>query len=244
VLQQVSDVSYERLPIDVTVLLDVSASVTGAVLDQLRQAVRQLKADLGPQDRLKLVAFNMRIRRLADFDAPATAPDSVMASLSGNGSSAIFDAVSVQLALPAREGRRHLIVLFTDGQDSSSISDADTLFAVARRTTATVATVLASTSTSPERSNAAPFARSSGRPPMTVGRVYDQLARETGGAVVVATAGESLAATFRRILADFRASYVLYFTPTGVPPTGSHAIDVRVKQDGADVRARRGYEWK
>ena len=58
--QQISDVSYERLPIDVTVVLDVSASVTGAVLDQLRQSVRQLKTDLGPSDRLKLVAFNMR----------------------------------------------------------------------------------------------------------------------------------------------------------------------------------------
>ena len=42
--QEISDLSYERLPIDVTVVLDVSASVTGAVLDQLRQSVRQLKA--------------------------------------------------------------------------------------------------------------------------------------------------------------------------------------------------------
>src|SRR3954467_8661090 len=47
VAQEISDLNYERLPIDVTVVLDVSASVTGAVLDQLRQSVRQLKADLG-----------------------------------------------------------------------------------------------------------------------------------------------------------------------------------------------------
>jgi len=69
--QQISDVSYERLPIDVTVVLDVSASVTGAVLDQLRQSVRQLKTDLGGSDRLKLVAFNQQVRRLADFEAQA-----------------------------------------------------------------------------------------------------------------------------------------------------------------------------
>jgi VWFA-related protein len=244
VLQQISDVSYERLPIDVTVVLDVSASVTGAVLDQLRQSVRQLKADLGPRDRLKLVAFNMQIRRLADFEAPSAATDSAFASLSGRGSSAIFDAVAVQLASPALEGRRHLIVLFTDGQDSSSISDPDTLFDVARRTTATVDIVLASTSASPERNNASPFARAPGRPPMTIGRMYDQLARETGGSVVQTTAGENLASTFRRTLADFRASYVLYFTPQGVAPSGSHTIDVQVKQDGTDVRARRGYIWK
>jgi VWFA-related protein len=204
--------------------------------------VRQLKADLGPRDRLKLVAFNMQVRRLADFEAPAAATDSAFAALSGFGSSAIFDAVAVQLAAPAGEGRRHLIVLFTDGKDSSSISDPDTLFDVARRTTATVDVVLASTA--PERSNATPFARSPGRPPITVGRMYDQLAAETGGRVVSTTAGENLASTFRRTLADFRASYVLYFTPQGVAPGGAHTLDVRVKQDGTEVRARRGYTWK
>ena len=240
--QTISDLSYERLPIDVTVVLDVSASVTGAVLDQLRQAVRQLKSDLGSGDRLKLVAFNMQIRRLADFDAPASATDTAFASLSGRGSSAIFDSVAVQLASPSVEGRRHLIVLFTDGEDSSSISDPDTLFDVARRTTATVDIVLASTA--PERNNASPFARSPGRPPITVGRLYDQLARETGGVVVPTTTGDSLASTFRRTLADFRASYVLYFTPHGVTPTGAHSIDVRMKQAGTEVRARRGYIWK
>jgi VWFA-related protein len=240
--QQISDVSYERLPIDVTVLLDVSASVTGSVLDQLRLSVRQLKADLGPRDRLKLVAFNMQIRRLADFEAPAAATDAAFASLAGHGSSAIFDSVAVQLASPAVEGRRHLIVLFTDGEDSSSITDPDALFDVARRTTATVDIVLASTA--PERSNATRFARSPGAPAITVGRLYDQLARETGGRVVATTEGENLAATFRRTLADFRASYVLYFTPQGVVPSGAHSLDVRVKQDGAEVRARRGYIWK
>jgi len=241
VRQQISDLNYERLPIDVTVVLDVSASVTGAVLDQLRQSVRQLKTDLGPRDRLKLVAFNMQVRWLADFEPPAVSTDSAFASLFGRGSSAIFDAVAVQLASPALEGRRHLIVLFTDGKDSSSISDPDTLFDVARRTTATVDIVLASAA--PERSNATPYARSPGRPPITVGRMYDQLARETGGLVVPTTVGESLASTFRRTLADFRASYVLYFTPQGVAPSGSHTLDVRVKQDGTDVRARRGYIW-
>jgi VWFA-related protein len=186
----------------------------------------------------------MQIRRLADFEAPAATTDAAFATLSGRGSSAVFDTVAVELAASAREGRRHLIVLFTDGQDSSSITDADTLFDVAKRTTATVDVVLASTSTTPERSNASPFARSPGRPLITVGRMYDQLARETGGSVVTTSAGENLASTFRRTLADFRASYVLYFTPQGVDRTGAHTIDVRVKQDGAEVRARRGYIWK
>jgi VWFA-related protein len=239
--QQISDLTYERLPIDVTVVLDVSASVTGPVLDQLRQSVRQLKSDLGPNDRLKLVAFNMRVRRLADFETPASAADAAFETLSGRGSSAIFDSVAVALAAPAPQGRRHLIVLFSDGQDSSSITDPDVLFDVARRTTPTVAIVLASAV--PEHM-ASPFARSPGKPAITIGRLYDQLARETGGIVVTTMPGDSLSSTFRRVLADFRSSYVLYFTPRNVDRAGSHTLQVRVKQEGAEVRARRGYVWK
>lgn len=241
VAQEISDLSYERLPIDVTVVLDVSASVTGPVLDQLRQSVRQLKSDLGSRDRLKLIAFNMQVRRLADFEAPASATDAAFASLSGHGSSAIFDSVAVALASPAPEGRRHLVMLFSDGQDSSSITDPDVLFDVARRTTPTVDIVLASPV--PEHA-ASPFARSPGKPPITIGRLYDQLARETGGMVVSTSPGENLASTFRRVLADFRSSYVLYFTPKGVDRTGSHSLEVRVKQDGTEVRSRRGYLWR
>jgi VWFA-related protein len=239
--QEISDLSYERLPIDVTVVLDVSASVTGPVLDQLRQSVRQLKSDLGAKDRLKLVAFNMQVRRLADFEAPASAADRAFDSLSGHGSSAIFDSVAVALATPATQGRRHLIVLFSDGQDSSSITDPEVLFEVARRTTPTVNIVLASAV--PEHM-ASPFARSPGRPPITIGRFYDQLARETGGSVVPTSPGENLASTFRRVLADFRSTYVLYFTPRNVDRAGAHTLQVRVKQEGTEVRARRGYVWR
>ena len=241
VRQEISELSFERLPIDVTVVLDVSASVTGAVLDQLRQSIHQLKGDLGQRDRLKLVAFNMQVRRLADFEAPASATDAAFASLSGHGSSAIFDSVAVALAAPADPARRHLIMLFSDGQDSSSITDPEVLFDVARRTTPTVDIVLAS----PIAEHAAsPFARSPGKPPITIGRLYDQLARETGGIVVPTSSGENLVSTFRRVLADFRSSYVLYFTPKGVDRSGSHSLDVRVKQEGTEVRARRGYLWR
>jgi hypothetical protein len=42
---------------------------------------------------------------------------------------------------------------------------------------------------------------------------------------------------------DFRSSYVLYFTPKGVERAGVHTLDVRVKRNGAEVRARRSYAW-
>jgi VWFA-related protein len=239
--QQITDVSYEKLPIDVTVVLDVSASVTGSALDELRRALRQLRADLGKQDRLRLLTFNMRVKRLVDFDDPAPAADAALASLRGSGSSAIFDSLAVALSSATRPGRRQLIVLFSDGQDSSSITDADVLLDVARRSTPTVAVVLAS----PSRQRPASLVRTSAKTSAaTVGDMAEQIASVTGGFVAAINPGENLTSTFRRVLEQFRTSYVLYFTPTGVERQGSHTLDVRVKDAKVEIRARRGYVWR
>ena len=240
VLQKVTDVSYEKLPIDVTVALDVSASVTGSVLGQLRRSVQQLATDLHAQDRLELQTFNQRIQRLVDFASPASTTDAAIARISAAGGSAVFDSLAVALALPTTAARRHLIVLFSDGVDSSSISDPETLFDLARVSGSTVAVVLASTNSQ------APASVFSRRIPgaITVERLYDRIARDTGGTVVTISSGDNLATTFRRVLENFRASYVLYFTPQGVERAGAHTLDVRVKRTNVQVRARSGYVWR
>ena len=241
VKQEVSDVTYEKLPIDVTLVLDVSASVTGAVLDELRRALRQVRTDLTAADRMRLLAFNMRVRRLVDFTQPSGDVDMALAALRPGGSSAVFDALAVSLASADTPGRRRLIVLFSDGQDSSSISDADALLEVARRSTPTVATILAS----PLLERPASVLRTNASlASATIEGLSDRLATETGGMVTTVKTGENLTSKFRRMVQDFRSSYVLFFTPSGVERAGAHTLDVRVKRPGVDVRARRGYVWR
>jgi Ca-activated chloride channel homolog len=239
--QEVTEVGYEKLPIDVTMLLDISASVTGPVLDELRRALRQVRTDLGPADRLRLLAFNMRIRRLVDFSQPAADVDQALAAIRGGGSSAVFDALAVALTTDDAPGRRRLIVLFSDGQDSSSVSDADALLDVAKRSTPTVATILGSPL--PERP-ASILRTNASLASATVESLTGRLASETGGMVTTVKTGENLTSKFRRMVQDFRSSYVLYFTPKGVERGGAHTLDVRVKRQGAEVRARRGYIWR
>jgi VWFA-related protein len=239
--QQIAEVSYEKLPIDVTVLLDVSASVTGSALDELRRALKQLRSDLTAADRMRLLTFNMRVRRAVDFTDPPAATDAALTSLGGAGSSAVFDSLAVAMSTTTQPGRRQLIVLFSDGQDSSSITDTETLFDVARRTTPTVAVVLPGT----VRQRPASLLRATPKDGLlSVGDLADRVAGETGGFVAALAPGENLTSTFRRVLEQFRASYVLYFTPTGVDGKGPHTIDVRVKRAGTEVRARRGYVYR
>ena len=235
--QEITDVTYERLPIDVTLLLDVSASVTGTVLDELRRALRQVRADLRPGDRLRLITFNMRVQRVVDFGDAASDVDQALPALTAGGSSAVLDGLAVALTTPELPGRRRLIVLFSDGQDSSSITEADTLLDVVRRSASTVAFILGSLSSD----RPASLLRTTSA---TVGGFANRVAEETGGVVTSVTRGESLPSQFRRMLQDFRASYVLYFTPQGVDRSGAHTLDVRVNRPGVTVRARRGYIWR
>jgi VWFA-related protein len=239
--QQISEISYEKLPVDVTVLLDVSASVTGPALDELRRALKQLRADVTAQDRLRLITFNMRMKRLVDFTDGAPVTDKALASLGGAGSSAVFDSLAVALSSKVPAGRRQLVVLFSDGQDSTSITDADTLLDVARRSTPTVAVVLASQSRQRPASLLRHATKSAAA---TVGDLSEQIAADTGGFVVNIVPGDNITSAFRRVLEQFRSTYVLYYTPQGVDAGGSHALDVRVKREKVEVRARRGYEWR
>ena len=183
----------------------------------------------------------MSVRRLVDFPQPPADLDRALTSLRGAGSSAVFDALAVALTAPETPGRRQLIVLFSDGQDSSSISDADTLLEVARRSTPTIAIILGSASA--ERP-ATLLRTSASLSSSTVSALSDRITRETGGIVTSLKAGENLTSKFRQMVQAFRSSYVLFVTPTGGERSGAQTLEVRVRRPGAEVRARRGYVWR
>jgi len=236
--QQIADLTFEKLPIDVSVVLDVSGSVTGDLLDQLRRSVSQLTADLGAADRIRLLTFNTRVKRLMDFAAPGSSMDAAFGRIHGTGATAIFDAIAVALTAAVPADRRQLVVVFSDGEDSRSITDPEVLLDVARQTTPTLDVVLASN----RPRGAVESARSSAE--ITRVQMFTQLARETGGIVEPVSSGDDLRATFRRVLTDFRTSYVLHFVPRDVARAGVHTIEVRVKRVGVDVRARKSYTWR
>jgi VWFA-related protein len=237
VVQTITDVSYERLPIDVTIALDTSLSVTGQQLEQLRRTIRQLLSDMKPDDRLKLTTFNMRVARVVDFTNEIAAIDRALSAVQTGGGSSIWDAAAVAMvsASAAPPDRRQLVVLFTDAADISSNLSPDGLLDVARRTNAALTSVIPDAVVNPTaiRPLVPNFAGRQRR------ELLDKLGDETGGSVL--TAGGNLTNAFQRALEEFRSSYVLHYTPTGVERTGFHTLDVRVTRGRPDVRARRGY---
>lgn len=230
VAQVIADVSYGKLPIDVSIALDVSLSVTGPMLDSLRRAILQLMRDLGPEDRLKLITFNMRVSRPVDFTTdPSQVERAIRAATAGGGTS-VWDAIAVSLISHAPADRRQLVVLFTDGADSASASTPAMLVDVAQRSNTTVTSVLP-----------AGLVFSGGRgDTRSRYQALSQIGAETGGTLV--PVGTDLTATFRRALDEFRSSYVLHFVPHGVERSGFHVLEVKVKdKPKLAIRARRGY---
>ena len=253
VRQEIFDLSYGKLPIDVTVALDVSYSVTGDLLERLQRGVKALVSDLGQADRLRLVLFNMQVRRVVDFTSDPAAIETAIRTASAGGGTSIFDAISVELVSAEHSDRRQLLVVFSDGADALSTTEPPVLLEVAARSVAAVTTVLPAgpggvreqTILNPSGSVSRIVSAPNRESPQQQRRreIYRQLAAETGGIVMpMAQSGQDLAPLFRRALDEFRSTYVLQFAPRGVKPGGFHTLRVDVPgRKGLTIRARRGY---
>ncbi len=248
VTQDVVDVSFDKLPIDVTVALDISSSVTGDTLGQLQRAVAQMMKDLGKADRLRLMTFHARLARVVDFTDDVAAVQRAIRNVTAGGGTSIFDTISTALISADQAERRQLLMVFTDGADSTSIIELSPLIDVARRTNVAVSTVMpvAMSSAVTSSLNGALIVTSRMAPGNTSRtRPFQRLAEETGGQVIPQVLGGDLSLTFRRVLDEFRSSYVVRYVPKGVTRGGLHTLKVTVpKRNGFTVRFRRGYAFE
>ena len=244
VRQEVSEVSYGKLPIDVTVALDISYSVSGLMLERLRSGVKTLMGDLARDDRLKLMLFNSRVSRTVDFTTDERAVEAAIKTSTAGGGTALFDTLSVALVSTTPRDRRQLIVVFTDGNDSTSTTQPSTLTNVALRTRAAVSMVVPGGPMVVTGSSTTQQVMTNMRlslTPQPYAGFFRSLASVTGGSVVQTNAASDLSAVFRRILDEFRSAYVLLYNAKGVENSGYHALEVKVKRDDVMVLARRGY---
>jgi len=129
-------------------------------------------------------------------------------------------------------------VVFTDGNDSTSTTQPAMLTNVALRTRAAVAMVLPGNGPIVVTGNVANLKMS--LTPQPYDGFLQSVAKATGGSVVRTDASSDLNTVFRQILEEFRSAYVLLYDAKGVE-SGYHELEVKVKRDGVNVTARRGY---
>lgn len=256
VLQSIDSVSLEGLPLDVTVVLDLRDSAywmsRGGQVTEVRDATSQGVADtaqfsavLRPDDRLRIVTATREVAEPHPLQGPGglavqRVPREAMTA------SALYDAIFTALARRTSPERRHLVLVFTDGPDGSSIVTARQLLQAAAKSDALVQVFRRDTADEF-------FGRSGFQGQDWISRsllwphdpeLLPALAEATSGTLErVNSTGQSVVADVKRTLDTFRQRYILRYRPTGVEPGGWHTVGVRVTRPGTfTVRARRGYD--
>ena len=237
--QKIEAVAIESLPIDVTLFLDTSGSTAGK-LDEMQQDVQAVLQLLRSEDRFRLLTIGDTVNEVVPW-VPAGTKVPVKIEPIG-GISLIRDALMLALAHRPEPGRRHLVVGMTDRQDCGSVVSTSLLHEIAGRSEAVMHLVDYS------GSGGNSSYRVRGCSPQSAPAGEGMLARaaeRTGGEVHGQSRffrASSIARAFRTIFNDFRQSYVLRYSPEGVPARGWHPIVVRVPGVGnATIRARQGY---
>ncbi|HEY6358936.1 MAG TPA: hypothetical protein VIX35_11860, partial [Vicinamibacterales bacterium] len=250
--------SLEDVPLDVTLLIDASGSVDGRRLDRLKSGVRDTAQWLLADDRWTVIAVEHVLREIVRQQPPRVT--AAVDALRASGGTALYDGLGAALMQPTTPGRRQLIVAYTDGDDTSSILDPASLLEIARRSDALMdivvpvenardqagaprsGSMVQQTASLENRATSAALQTTNAGSGFPNESTLTELTTRTGGRLVVVDYKDSVSATFKRVLDDYRTSYLLQYTRTGVAAAGWHDLVVRVKRPGhLDVRARRGY---
>jgi len=221
VRQTVDFATFEQ-PLNVILALDMSESVAGARLADIKRASRLVIDGLRDGDRAALVTFSHVVVVAADLTPDLPRVGFVIDRLTSRGETALVDGAYAALILGEQDAGRSLLMVFSDGLDTASWLTPDAVVSIARR------------------SDVVAYAVSTGGPTPPFLR---NLAETTGGRWIDVSSTKALADTFLGILDEFRGRYVLGFTPQGTRSgDGWHQLQVRVKGRGVSVKARPGYD--
>lgn len=220
VVQHVDLASFEEIPLNVIVALDMSESVAGERLDHLRSAGHALLDGLKKDDQAAAITFSHIVvgsSLTKELDRVRATLDAVQSS----GRTSIIDACYAGIMVAESDAGRALLIVFSDGIDVSSWLSQDAVLDIARRSDAVV------------------YGVSVGKTPR--GAFLRELSALTGGTLFEVESTKNVGSTFVGILEEFRQRYLISYAPKGVSREGWHKLDVRVKGRGATVKARPGY---
>jgi Ca-activated chloride channel family protein len=228
---------FERntsLPLSVAILMDTSSSTHIDLSYEKDSVLKFLPALLNagnPDDAFSIYTFDWRITQQIDFGRSKSRADRVLHSLRGEGGTSLYDAIYLASdGLAEREGR-HVIVVVTDGGDTTSYKKfGDALRAAQRADTVLYPIVVI------------PIENAAGR--NTGGEhALATLAANTGGRIFNPEGSAQLDQAFSDILRELRTQYLLGYYPKNVRQEARlyHPVKVELKDNSVKVSVRSGY---
>jgi Ca-activated chloride channel family protein len=171
------------------------------------------------------------VNLLAGFTRRLDRLERELKKLKNEGGTSLYDAIYLASGnLESRDGR-HVIVVVTDGGDTTSARTYHQALQAAQMADAVLYPILV-----------VPITNDPGR---NVGgeNALTSLAAGTGGRVFAPSVGEALDTAFTDILRELRTQYLLAYYPRNVPPAKDrfHRLTVKVRRPDLQVLARSGY---
>lgn len=218
-------------------VIDSSASMEQAMTTAQEAAVGFVR-ELQPSDVGTVIDFDSRVRVVADFtNDRATLEEAIRSTMSG-GSTSLYNALyialnelnKIKLSDELEVLRRRVIVLLSDGEDTSSLLSFEEALDAASRSDTVIYTI--------GLGIGSPAAR---RTAGDASFVLSRLAERTGGRAFFPAQAKDLAGVYRSIREELSNQYVLAYISASQRSGQWRRVQVRVNRPNVAVRTRQGY---
>jgi Ca-activated chloride channel family protein len=234
--RRISDFRDDLAGVSVALLFDVSGSME-AKLPSAREAATHVLSWLdAARDEAAIYTFDTQLDEITPFTTGLKALPDSMSTVVPFGATSLHDAIAATAKrVVSREGRRHAVVVFTDGGDNASRLSPPEVSAIASGIDVPIYIfgIVASIDNPSEDVATSSADRSSLAGPLA------DMAAWTGGHTFVASTPGQRSIAARQIIDELRHQYLIAFESSGRP--GWHPLQVRARGKDLTVRARSGY---
>jgi Ca-activated chloride channel family protein len=227
-----------QIPLRLVFLFDTSSSIRHRFEFEQRAAARFFRQVMRPGDQAAIISVSTDPRMEVQFTSDVDKLTEALVRLKVGGATALYNAL-VEAARYVRptEGR-HVIVVLSDGTDTSSSATLAQALAEVHKSDAVIYCI-----------HSMGIAPSANVQDLAGEFVLKAMSEETGGHAFFPPIYEDqkkeaheLEEMYRRLAAEVRAQYVLTYYSKGELRDGRfHSIRVEIKRPGLQVRARKGY---
>jgi Ca-activated chloride channel family protein len=236
VKQELSFFTRKQQPIAMSLLLDSSASMEDKI-GTLQIAAGNFVKRLKSNDIAQVIDFDSRVEIRQGFTSDQNNLQSAIQQTAAGGSTSLYNAIYISLkelakvkAAGEEDVRRQALVLFSDGEDTSSLISFDEVLELAKRSETAIFTIaLRGADTQSKGFHEAEF-------------VMRQLAQETGGRSFFPAKIDDLNGVYSEIADELASQYTLGYTPKNAKRDGAYRrIVVQVDRQNVMPRTKRGY---
>jgi len=236
VKQDITFFTRRQQPIALSLLLDSSASMEDK-LPTLQTAAGSFVRRLRPNDLAQVIDFDSRVEIRQMFTGNHDDLEAAIQKTTAGGSTSLHNAIYIALkelkkvkAVSEDDVRRQALVVFSDGEDTSSLVSFDEVLDLAKRSETAIYTIaLRGADTQTKGFREAEF-------------VMRTLAQETGGRSFFPAKIEDLNGVYSQIADELASQFTLGYTSKNARRDGAYRrIVVQVAKPGVTPRAKRGY---